>query len=260
MKKEWSALKTLLISAFVGIGLIFIMYGLDTENQREYLRDKELTDGAEADWHDQLASILYSPGELHTAHFKSEINCQHCHSPGKKVASDYCISCHSKKDFQKNTESKVLQDTHIFIKEEITCFACHSEHQGLGGDISVSLDLNGHETYLKKQIREDCVKCHVSDQKRAHPNMSNETCIDCHKLENPFSFKTQSFQHTDVNELKIDENSTEFIKLPFPAEGNCDECHKPGFHVGERGFEKATPPPVEGEFDCLSCHNFTFIQ
>lgn len=260
MKKEWDAFKTLLVSAVIGVGLVILMFGIDNTEQKEYLRDETLNDGNESDWHDKLASVLYSPGELHSAHFKSEINCQHCHIPGERVSSDYCITCHSKKDFKNNTTSEILTDTHLFIMDEMTCFNCHSEHRGLGGNISISLDLEGHKTHLIKSVREECVECHQSDQKQAHPNMKNNQCIDCHKLEQPFSFHTNNFVHTDVEELKINKNSLDFIKLPFPSNGECEDCHKPNFHVGEKGFDRSSPPQIEGEFDCLSCHNFTTIQ
>lgn len=256
MRGEWNALKTLTVSGIFGMLLVILMLVSEGTNQKEYLRDAKLVDGSEADWRDKTASVLYSPGELHAAHFKSEINCQHCHTPGKKVDSEYCISCHSGEDFRINSKKEVLRDTHLTVTEEMSCFACHSEHRGLGGKISPVLDFKGHKTLIDKEIREDCQPCHASDQKQSHPNMNNDTCVDCHKLEEPFAFKTQTFRHTDVKELKIDENSIDFIKLPFPDQGQCEDCHEPQFHVGEKGINLAYPSSVSGEFDCLSCHTF----
>lgn len=255
MKEEWNALKTLALSSIFGAFLMVLMFISGGMNTKEYLRDAKLADGSEADWRDKAAAVLYSPGELHVAHFKSEINCQHCHSPAKKVDDEYCISCHPADDFKTNTNKEVLRDAHITIIKEMSCFACHTEHQGLGGRISVTLDLNGHRTKLKHELQEDCKQCHISDYERAHPNMINEKCVVCHKLEKTFSFKTHTFRHTDVKGLQINVYSTDFVKLPYPEQGQCEECHKIKFHVGEMGRNRQLPSSVDGAFDCLSCHN-----
>lgn len=256
MKGEWGALKTLAVAYIFGTMLVILMFLTDGSGQKEYARNIELSDGSKADWRDKTASLLYSPGALHAAHFKSEINCQNCHIPGKKVDSQYCTSCHSKEDFKTNTKNEVLRDSHITVMKEMSCFSCHTEHKGLGGNISVVLNLQGHKTKIKQDVQKECKQCHVSDYKRAHPNMSKEACVDCHKLENPFLFTVSTFRHTDVKKLGIDPNSSDFIKLPYPDQGQCEECHKPKFHVGEKGINQSVPSAVDGEFDCLSCHNF----
>lgn len=260
MKREWGTLQTLLVAFILGTLLTVVMFVADGVNQNELTRDKKLDDGSQGSWRDKVASVLYSPGQLHAAHFKSEINCQNCHSPAQKVKSDYCISCHSKADFTKNTKDGVLRDSHFTFIKELSCFTCHTEHKGLGGRISQELDLAGHQTRLGKALEQDCKQCHTSEYKIAHPDMINKTCEDCHKLEEPFSFKSHTFRHIDVKKLQIDPKSTAFVKLPYPDKDQCEGCHLPKFHVGEKGIDPINPASVEGGFDCLSCHNFNMKQ
>lgn len=259
MKWEWSGLNNLAVTFILGVILVVLMFLTQSMTPKEYLRDAKLIDGSEADWYDKAAAVLYSPGELHAAHFKSEINCQHCHIPGKRVSSDYCISCHSKEDFRKNTKEDVLRDSHIAMIQGMSCFDCHTEHQGLGGRISVVLDLEGHKNKIKPELQADCKQCHLSEFKNAHLNMINQKCVDCHTLEQPFLFKNHTFRHTDLTKLQIDSYSNGFIKLSNPEEGVCKDCHQPDFHVADR-TENGQIPSIEGEFDCGSCHNLNRIK
>jgi|GEM_PF-2723329 len=262
MKKEWGALHTFAVAFLVGIVLVTVMIVSDNLHPKaDHTRSAQLTDGSAGGWSDKVASFLYSPGELHAAHFKSEINCQNCHTPGQPVQSEYCVSCHSKADFTANSPQEVVKDAHLVFIDGVTCFTCHTEHRGLAGNISVPLDLAGHKLKLDDKLQKDCQQCHISDYKQAHRDMVNKTCEDCHKLSEPFSFKAHTFRHTDIQKLHIDPASKAFVKLPYPEHGECEQCHEPQFHVGEKGVSTTTPGSIDADgFDCLSCHNFNMRE
>ncbi len=257
---KWNGPIALVVYLVVAIILTAIMYSSYLKTTEAFDRSQELPEGNPVSWVDKTALFLYSPGEIHASHFKSEINCQHCHTPAKTVKSTLCLSCHSEQDFKQNTESEVIADTHLTLKEQQSCFNCHSEHKGLVGEISVELKYEGHKTMIDEKIREDCFSCHQSEGKLAHLNMISESCIDCHKLEEPFHWDNVTFKHTDVEELEIDPSIKSFTKLPVPDKGQCIDCHEENFHINNLKDERDVLPSVEGTFDCRVCHSFDIIN
>ncbi|MFN7249979.1 MAG: cytochrome c3 family protein [Anaerobacillus sp.] len=254
---KWTTTKAIILFSIVGFFLVCFMFFSLNDEPITFERHEDMTE-IESSWDlNKLATVFYSPGELHSVHNQVIIQCQHCHKPLNQVSNERCSGCHTENDFIENTKNIVLKDAHLEITANLqSCFDCHTEHQGFGGSISGVFNYDGHRTLIEENYREECSRCHLSEAKTKHVNMINETCSDCHKLEEPFQWSATTFNHLKVEKLKIDINIRNFTRLPFPDKGQCSDCHESGFHIEKEKKVDGVITNVEGNFDCTICHGF----
>jgi len=175
------------------------------------------------------AAAQTAPGRLSAAHAKLEgpDNCQKCHTTGKAVGSEKCLSCHATVAMR----IKLKKGVHREVTGD--CEVCHVEHQGVDVDLR-PLDKKGFDhkeetgfalTGKHAPLSGTCERCHVT---RSFMTLT-PACSTCHKDPHQGAMKDP-----------------------------CAKCHTPeGWANPERGFHKATAFPLEGRHltvPCASCH------
>ena len=215
-------------------------------------------------------SKLFSHGVLSEAHGELEASgdCGACHTKGKKLDNDKCLSCHDE------IKAKIESDSGYHANVSRECAHCHSEHHGESYHL-IHLDietfdhnltgwpLNGEhallkcdachskESYLMEEKR--CVHCHHD----IHLGQLGEECGQCHSEE---SFKIIAYQHQDQEKGPHGKHNTIA----------CRDCHVMEYadYPAEKGMairyigmdftcHKCHEDPHDGEYgkDCAECHN-----
>ena len=182
-----------------------------------------------------------SPGDLVEAHSELEglLNCTKCHTLGKGIAEEKCLSCHK----LLNHRIKNGQGYHASfeVKGKI-CISCHSDHHGRTFDI-IRFDEQAFEHDLT-----------------GYPLKGAHAQIDCKSCHNPDFILNEEIRDKEFTFLGLD---TECISCHSDnhkgtLSPNCSECH------GYEAFKPATEFshdhtnfPLIGkhkEIDCIECH------
>ncbi|MBI4950133.1 MAG: hypothetical protein HY955_08325 [Deltaproteobacteria bacterium] len=201
---------------------------------------------ASASAEDGGGGSLISPGDLASAHSKYEgiSNCTQCHRMGGGIPDSKCLDCHDKL----SAKMKGGKGLHANIKDP--CIKCHADHKGRSYKMIVfekeKFDHAKTEYPLKdKHAAVQCAKCHkkegaysvastecVSCHKDEHKKQLGEDCSKCHNLKGwkditLFSHKTGSAyplegRHIDVKCAKC-HVSGRYKPIEFKK---CLDCHK----------------------------------
>lgn len=202
-----------------------------------------------------LGAQLLSPGKLSKDHadFDGDANCAECHTTGRRVDTDGCLSCHE------DLGSRVRKGLGLHGKEYRgrECSECHVEHLGRGTklvrwpkgskerfdhklagwplrgehksveclDCHDSVNRRGHKTFLGAKT--DCASCHEDP----HKGRLGETCTDCHS------------ERGWDQVANIKENHPGVSLGGGHSKVKCETCHDKGNTVN----------PSAGT-TCVSCH------
>jgi hypothetical protein len=228
-------------------------------------------------WSSSAHADLPSPGPLANAHasIDNEDDCGKCHTSGKYVGAQLCLSCH--KDL--GAEMSAHRGLHGKQYQGQACEACHVDHLGRNaklvkwpGGVMDKLDhgltgypLDGaHRTVT-------CAKCHTTRSKLGaavflntstacgachrdpHQNRFTAQCTRCHDVvawdrwdHKQFDHKLARYaltgQHTTVECAKCHGNPAKWQPVAFAT------CDSVGCHADpHKGQFKPTP--------CAKCHN-----
>ena len=185
--------------------------------------------------------IQISPGKLSKAHEKLEglTNCLKCHSVGKKITNDKCLSCHTEiKETIKNSHG-----FHFSVKDK-NCAQCHKEHFGRKFKL-VNFNENkfNHTTTgfeLKgKHAKIKCSKCHnpkfiivkkLKSKSKTYLGL-NSNCLSCHEDEHRGQFaqnctSCHSFDNWKTAKDRFDHNRARFKLTGAHRKVDCYMCHK----------------------------------
>jgi hypothetical protein len=195
----------------------------------------------------QLGALV-SPGRLNKAHASLEgiTQCLSCHTAGRKVAADKCLSCHqpvaARMAARKGVHRNVTTD----------CVACHVEHAGVDAELrpfdparfnhaaETTFALDGlhapgaatcascHKTRSFLTASPSCSSCHQD----SHKGKLGADCATCHSTRVRFAETRSGFDHA---------------RTSFPLSGAhtrvaCESCHPKG--------EYARSSPAT----CATCH------
>ena len=185
-----------------------------------------------------------SPGELTSAHANLEgvQNCTKCHTIGKTIANDRCLSCHT----EVSTRVQAKKGYHATVSSQ-PCATCHSEHHGRDFSI-IHFDRSkfDHNTtgypLIGKHVGVSCDSCHVRsrisasdirsllDKRRTTYMGMERVCKNCH----------------------TDQHRGQFTNT-------CDQCHtENGWKPASKFSHDRSRYPLTGKHvkvECASCHN-----
>lgn len=224
---------------------------------------------------------MFSPGPLSTenrrnitrgdvkSHAQIGSNCAACHaSPwGSATMAERCLDCHT--DIRVAIDKK--QAMHGLLQDAMQCRNCHTEHQGLHGILTMSLDqfdhncaafkLTGkhtavdcascHRNQLYKGTPTNCLACHAEPTK--HKGRFGTDCASCHSTNNWTTDKIGLFAN-------FDHYQTAFKLTGKHKSVACASCHVNNVFKGTSTTCvscHAEPKTHKGEFglNCASCHS-----
>ena len=212
----------------------------------------------------QLGALV-SPGRLSRAHASLEGigNCLQCHSAGRGIAPEKCLTCH------KPVAERIAQHKGIHRNAANGCVTCHVEHAGVDAELrpfntaqfnhrtetGFTLDgLHGpgaancaacHKTRSFLTASRSCASCHND----AHQGSLGPSCTTCHTTAIKFSESRTRFDHS----------RTAFPLAGAHATVTCASCHmtKASYKVANFATcETCHSDPHRERFGnaCSSCH------
>ncbi|MEZ5285597.1 MAG: hypothetical protein R2712_12495, partial [Vicinamibacterales bacterium] len=213
---------------------------------------------------DAQLGALVSPGRLTKAHAELEgvTNCLQCHSAGRQVAADKCLSCH------RPVADRIAKKVGVHRDVTTDCVTCHVEHAGPDAELrpfdvqsfdhraETGYALDGRHAPLAQQCATchktrsfltastACASCHADPHRRTLGN----DCTACHSTAVAFTDATTRFDHTRAAFSLTGAHTT-------VACVNChaNQVYKPvAFDTCERCHESPHTPPLPGA--CSSCH------
>jgi hypothetical protein len=232
----------------------------------------------------QVSSGQISPGELSGAHAQLEgvNNCTQCHSVGKAISDEHCLSCH--REIKSRIEQKKGFHASIGAKH---CFDCHKEHHGRQFEInrfdrksfnhaSVGFALEGKHTKL------ECEKCHTKDKVAAKDIQAfsdtrkqktllglSQECITCHQDQHRGQLSQQCATCHTTDQWKPAPKFAH-ARAKFQLTGKhekveCVQCHKNKLADGKTiqyvkmdfaACQACHADPHKGKFAqaCTQCH------
>ncbi|HWQ95856.1 MAG TPA: hypothetical protein VN368_00645 [Candidatus Methylomirabilis sp.] len=157
---------------------------------------------------------------------------------------EYCNSCHEMQTYYSTFKNP--KNGSIILDHELKCIQCHSGRniysakQQLLIEI-ITYDLNLPGNFSKKDLKPDCVKCHIPESP-VHSNLNKYTCIDCHWAH------TQNASYNTTNRS--------IPSLGPHMEKKCQDCHGMDFEIPR--CIKCHAGHGDQKLDnnqCLSCHS-----
>jgi hypothetical protein len=198
--------------------------------------------------HAQLGALV-SPGRLSRAHASLEGigNCLQCHTAGRGIAADKCLTCH------RPVAERIAQKKGVHRSVTTDCVSCHVEHAGVDAElrpfntaqfnhrIDTGFPLDG----LHAPLSANCSACHKarsfltasptcsSCHTDAHKGSLGPNCATCHTTSIKFAESRTRFDHT---------------RTLFPLAGAhatlmCASCHA-----------TKTSYKIAGFSSCATCH------
>jgi len=178
------------------------------------------------------------------------IECNDCHiEPVFEVSlQSACNDCHAEDDPHEGEQGIACKDCHnetswqdkVFFDHDLTRFPL----LGLHAEAECE---SCHETHVFRDAPEDCVDCHVDDDK--HEGRFTAECATCH---NPVDWLEWLFDH---------DTQTDFALAGAHLKVACDECHRQPLAAmsrlgGRCGDCHRSDDIHDGEFgsDCGRCH------
>ena len=207
-----------------------------------------------------------------------ENNCIECHDDVHegKFGSD-CIRCHTEESFYSLKEMDFFDHSVTDFPLEgqhvgVDCKSCHTER--LTEAIDYSACKNCHEDYhngefIKDGISPDCIDCHTLEEKFTYTTYGFEEhnvssfplegahmatpCFACHVDEDHWSFRSIGQSCVDCH----DDIHEDFLEASYYPDQDCTICHN-SEQWSEVAFDHETTDwPLTGghtEVDCRSCH------
>ncbi len=211
----------------------------------------------------QLGALL-SPGRLAKAHAALEgvTNCLQCHSAGRQVAADKCLSCHQP------VADRMARKVGVHRNVTTDCVTCHVEHAGADAElrpfdtanfnhrVETGYALDGlhaplaqqcascHKTRSFLSVSTSCASCHTD----THKGSLGANCATCHSTAVRFTQATSGFNHT----------LTAYPLTGAHATVACASCHVNKVYKGvafascANCHQNPHQPRLPGE--CSSCH------
>jgi hypothetical protein len=208
-----------------------------------------MTSSEARDAHAQLGALV-SPGRLSRAHASLEGigSCLQCHSAGRGIAPEKCLTCH------KPVAERIAQRKGVHRNAASDCVACHVEHAGVDAELRpFNVERFNHRTEtgfpldgLHAPIAANCSACHKtrsfltaspscsSCHADAHKGALGPTCATCH---------TTSIKFAD-SRARFDHSRTMFPLAGAHATVTCASCH-----VTKASYK------IAGFASCETCHN-----
>jgi hypothetical protein len=194
----------------------------------------------------QLGALV-SPGRLSRAHASLEgiTNCLSCHSAGRGVAADKCLTCHTP------VAERIAKKKGVHKAVTTDCVTCHVEHAGVDAELrpfnvqrfnhatDTGFPLDGlhaplatncaacHKTRSFLAASPSCASCHTD----AHKGSLGASCATCHSTTVRFAESRTKFDHS----------RTAFPLVGGHASIACASCHT---NKNYRGVTAS----------CASCH------
>ncbi|HSN82496.1 MAG TPA: hypothetical protein VLS88_07975 [Polyangiales bacterium] len=204
----------------------------------------------------QIGAQFLSPGKLSDDHadLEGDANCGQCHSTGKRIDTDACLSCHD--DLAVRIKQKTGLHGREYRGEE--CGRCHVEHLGRNAPLVrwpggkkerfdhrlAGWTLKGAHASVR------CEDCHDRRNRRGHSTyLGLETdCVSCHEDPHEGRFAdaecTSCHNESDWSEVAdVRSNHPGLSLAGGHARTKCEDCH-------DRGN---VAPPSAGS-DCVACH------
>ena len=212
----------------------------------------------------QLGALV-SPGRLSGAHASLEGigNCLQCHSAGRGIAPDKCLTCH------KPVADRIAQKKGLHRAAATQCVSCHVEHAGVDAELrpfnvqqfnhrtETGFPLDGlhaplaancavcHKTRSFLTTSPSCASCHTD----AHKGSLGPNCATCHTTSVRFAESRTKFDHG---------------RTAFPLTGahlsvTCASCHKSATTYKGIAFASCASCHTDPHRDrfgasCSSCH------
>jgi hypothetical protein len=222
-------------------------------------------------WTLPLHAQFFSPGELSKSHasLEGDAHCNDCHSAGRGVSNDKCMSCHA--DVARTLRQKTGLHGRRYAGRE--CSSCHVDHRGRGHDLvrwdEASFDhaLTGW-TLSSSHEKVACATCHTGKNTRNAPTFIGlkQDCASCHKdpHQGRFGARCQGC-HDDVAWKNLDLDPFDHDVTRFSLRGkharvDCAKCHGTPAKYKPLAFEACGDchqDPHRGKFGntCESCHS-----
>ncbi|NBW41687.1 FHA domain-containing protein [bacterium] len=197
-------------------------------------------------------AMVWSSGQVSSAHMMIEHDCQACHAhPFKPVQDETCLACHEMTDHAVSLVKS--QSPHA----EERCASCHFEHNGSKG-ITVTeskLCTGCHENLLKVISKADMEVPELRDviDFRSHPEFAvtihsedgyqRVSLDDAARLLDPARIQLNHAVHLQDGLMGPDGT----VQL------GCDDCHR-------LTPDTKTFSPISYERDCSSCHGLEFDE
>jgi hypothetical protein len=201
------------------------------------------------DAHAQLGALV-SPGRLSRAHASLEGigSCLQCHSAGRGIAAEKCLTCH------KPVAIRIAQKKGVHRNVSTDCVACHVEHAGVDAELrpfntaqfnhrtDTGFSLDGrhaplasncaacHKTRSFLTVSPTCSSCHTD----VHKGSLGANCATCHTTSIMFAESRTRFDHS----------RTAFPLAGAHAAVMCASCHT-----------TKTSYKIAGFTSCAACHS-----
>lgn len=222
-------------------------------------------------WPRPLHAQFFSPGELARGHasLAGDDRCSECHSAGRGVSNDKCMSCHQ--DVARTVREKTGLHGKTFAGQP--CGSCHVDHRGRDHDLirwdPQSFDHRQAGWPLRgDHARLACAKCHTGKNERGHATYIglDQACVSCHedKHQGRFGLDCQScHDEVDWKNLELDRFDHALSRFPLRgkhAQVKCAECHgTPAVYqplpFAECGDCHEDPHQERLGSECESCHD-----
>jgi nitrate/TMAO reductase-like tetraheme cytochrome c subunit len=207
-----------------------------------------------------------SPGELTNAHANLEgmTNCTKCHTMGKKISNENCLSCHKEIKERLDQKKGYHSSSKVVDKE---CFTCHSEHHGRNFEI-VHFDkkqFDHNTTGFKLEgahVKKDCADCHkpayisnpdLKKKKGTYLGLNNQ-CLTCHEDRHQKTLSSTCLNcHTSdafKPASKFDHAKAKYLLKGKHSDVACIKCHKTSLQNGKI-FQQFTGLEYKS---CANCH------
>jgi len=210
----------------------------------------------------QLGALV-SPGRLTRAHGSLEgiTNCLQCHSAGRGIAAEKCLTCH------KPIADRMTQKKGVHRNVTTDCVSCHVEHAGVDAELrpfntqrfnhatDTGFPLDGqhaslanncaacHKTRSFLTASPSCASCHTD----AHKGSLGTDCAKCHTTTVKFAESRTKFDHS----------RTSFPLVGAHASVTCASCHtSPTYKGVTASCASCHKDPHREQFGsaCASCH------
>lgn len=218
-----------------------------------------------------LQAQFFSPGELSKSHasLEGDAHCNDCHSAGRGVSNDKCMSCHA------DVARTLRQKTGLHGRQYAgrACSSCHVDHRGTSHELirwePASFDhaLTGWPL-SSAHDKPDCGACHTGKNTRGNPTFIGlpRDCSSCHRDPHQGRFGARCDScHDDVAWKNLDLEPFDHELTRFSLRGkharvDCAKCH--GTPAKYKPLEFAAcgdchRDPHQGRFgaSCESCHS-----
>jgi len=222
-------------------------------------------------WPEPLHAQFFSPGELSKSHasLEGDAHCNDCHSAGRGVSNDKCMSCHA--DVARTLRQKTGLHGRQYAGRE--CASCHVDHRGRNQDLTrwepSTFDHALTGWALSSSHRKPaCNTCHTGKNTRGDPTFIglSRDCASCHKDPHAGRFGNRCQTcHDDVAWKNLDldpfdHDLTRFELVGKHARVDCAKCHGAPAKYKPLAFDACGDchkDPHRGKFGatCESCHS-----